>query len=145
MINIRTTRLAIFPLAVILLYYPLTSIAKTFSAKVVRVIDGDTVQAYDGATNTRIRLYGIDAPESKQAFGQKAKQTMIQLVANQVVNIQDHGQDVYGRILGTIYLNNNDVKEGANKRGNSSRLTQSFHFFMFEPIFSPVNALNQPI
>ncbi|WP_311409779.1 ESPR-type extended signal peptide-containing protein, partial [Escherichia coli] len=34
--------------------------------------------------------------------------------------------------------------EGANKRGNTSRLTQSFHFFMFEPIFSPVNALNQP-
>ncbi|RCR51867.1 DNA-binding response regulator, partial [Escherichia coli] len=27
------------------------------------------------------------------------------------------------------------LKEGANKRGNSSRLTQSFHFFMFEPIF----------
>ncbi|MFN0856613.1 hypothetical protein ACKWO8_22855, partial [Escherichia coli] len=38
-----------------------------------------------------------------------------------------------------------EAKEGANKRGNSSRLTQSFHFFMFEPIFSPVNALNQPI
>ena len=38
-----------------------------------------------------------------------------------------------------------NAKEGANKRGNSSRLTQSFHFFMFEPIFSPVNALNQPI
>ncbi len=37
------------------------------------------------------------------------------------------------------------AREGANKRGNSSRLTQSFHFFMFEPIFSPVNALNQPI
>ncbi|WP_347070237.1 hypothetical protein, partial [Escherichia coli] len=26
------------------------------------------------------------------------------------------------------------LREGANKRGNSSRLTQSFHFFMFEPI-----------
>ncbi|MDZ9925992.1 hypothetical protein SNE04_02480, partial [Escherichia coli] len=25
------------------------------------------------------------------------------------------------------------IREGANKRGNSSRLTQSFHFFMFEP------------
>ena len=36
-------------------------------------------------------------------------------------------------------------REGANKRGNTSRLTQSFHFFMFEPFFSPVNALNQPI
>ncbi len=42
-------------------------------------------------------------------------------------------------------LSDADAKEGANKRGNSSRLTQSFHFFMFEPIFSPVNALNQPI
>ncbi|AVE81425.1 hypothetical protein DN619_28530 [Klebsiella michiganensis] len=42
-------------------------------------------------------------------------------------------------------LSGRNVKEGANKRGNSSRLTQSFHFFMFEPIFSPVNALNQPI
>ncbi len=38
-----------------------------------------------------------------------------------------------------------NIREGANKRGNTSRLTQSFHFFMFEPIFSPVNALNQPI
>ncbi len=28
-------------------------------------------------------------------------------------------------------------REGANKRGNSSRLTQSFHFFMFEPFFLP--------
>ncbi|XEH49088.1 hypothetical protein NMD75_13505 [Edwardsiella tarda] len=42
-------------------------------------------------------------------------------------------------------LPTNCIREGANKRGNSSRLTQSFHFFMFEPIFSPVNALNQPI
>ncbi len=44
-----------------------------------------------------------------------------------------------------VSLNNARIREGANKRGNSSRLTQSFHFFMFEPIFSPVNALNQPI
>ena len=43
------------------------------------------------------------------------------------------------------YLATDNIREGANKRGNSSRLTQSFHFFMFEPIFSPVNALNQPI
>lgn len=36
-------------------------------------------------------------------------------------------------------------REGANKRGNSSRLTQSFHFFLFEPFFSPVNALNESL
>ena len=46
---------------------------------------------------------------------------------------------------GSSVLVDSSSREGANKRGNSSRLTQSFHFFMFEPIFSPVNALNQPI
>ncbi|CAJ1296683.1 hypothetical protein JRT83AECX_JRT83AEC_04112 [Escherichia coli] len=35
------------------------------------------------------------------------------------------------------YLQKIAAKEGANKRGNSSRLTQSFHFFMFEPFFLP--------
>ncbi|MDK7209562.1 restriction endonuclease, partial [Klebsiella quasivariicola] len=35
----------------------------------------------------------------------------------------------------TIFVQcKHSFKEGANKRGNSSRLTQSFHFFMFEPI-----------
>ncbi len=34
-------------------------------------------------------------------------------------------------------LNIKNLREGANKRGNSSRLTQSFHFFMFEPFFLP--------
>ena len=57
---------------------------------------------------------------------------------------------VFARLIDLViwyFLNRGSVraKEGANKRGNSSRLTQSFHFFMFEPIFSPVNALNQPI
>ncbi|MFY7285761.1 hypothetical protein, partial [Enterobacter cloacae complex sp. IR5448] len=61
-------------------------------------------------------------------------------------------EEISARILNASTLRQNTsipflqepFKEGANKRGNSSRLTQSFHFFMFEPIFSPVNALNQP-
>lgn len=34
---------------------------------------------------------------------------MTQLAANKVVVIEDHGQDVYGRMLGTLYLNNQDL------------------------------------
>lgn len=52
---------------------------------------------------------------------------------------------IQGKVIRVLDGDTIEVKEGANKRGNSSRLTQSFHFFMFEPIFSPVNALNQPI
>lgn len=67
--------------------------------------------------------------------------------------IEAHGGRGFGNTGECIEVKTNEplnsvmetLKEGANKRGNSSRLTQSFHFFMFEPIFSPVNALNQPI
>ncbi len=51
----------------------------------------------------------------------------------------------YRNLIITLVRREVAAREGANKRGNSSRLTQSFHFFMFEPIFSPVNASNQPI
>ena len=64
-------------------------------------------------------------------------------------NIFEHNGRCFMKKNETWMLLNGDatpnIREGANKRGNSSRLTQSFHFFMFEPIFSPVNALNQPI
>ncbi|HHD7482214.1 TPA: thermonuclease family protein [Klebsiella oxytoca] len=33
------------------------------------------------------------------------------LAANKDVVVQDHGQDVYGRMLGTIYLNNQDIND----------------------------------
>ncbi|MGN8322857.1 hypothetical protein ACFYKQ_24500, partial [Escherichia coli] len=42
---------------------------------------------------------------------------------------------VYSEGEEQISLGVRNTREGANKRGNSSRLTQSFHFFMFEPIF----------
>ncbi|MEB2411106.1 restriction endonuclease subunit S, partial [Enterobacter asburiae] len=44
----------------------------------------------------------------------------------------DTSEDVEG--AGNFSQLTTDSREGANKRGNSSRLTQSFHFFMFEPI-----------
>ena len=58
------------------------------------------------------------------------------------LNLPGMGSGVLEDIMS---IPDSSLREGANKRGNSSRLTQSFHFFMFEPIFSPVNALNQPI
>ena len=44
-----------------------------FSGKVVGITDGDTIRViHDGAAE-RIRLWGIDCPESKRAFGTRAK------------------------------------------------------------------------
>lgn len=81
-----------------------------FEAKVVKVIDGDTITAVDAQkTSIKIRLYGIDAPESKQVFGKNARQALSNAVATKVITVVDHGTDVYGRMLGTVWLDGYDI------------------------------------
>ncbi|WP_257639718.1 thermonuclease family protein [Campylobacter concisus] len=41
-----------------------------FSAKVVKISDGDTITILQNKEQTKVRLYGIDAPEKKQDYGQ---------------------------------------------------------------------------
>ena len=68
--------------------------ADTLTGKVVRVLDGDTVEVLDIETNAhRIRLTGIDAPETGQAFGTKAKRRLIELAAGKVVQVEFDKRD----------------------------------------------------
>ena len=76
-----------------------------FAGKVVAVADGDTVSVLRDGTNTvKIRLSGIDCPEKKQAFGQKAKQFTSTLAGEKQVKVIKKGQDRYGRTLGEVIL-----------------------------------------
>ena len=51
--------------------------AETFQCKVVGVTDGDTITCLtDQKKQVKVRLYQIDAPESGQVYGQKAKQAL---------------------------------------------------------------------
>lgn len=86
----------------------------------VRVIDGDTVEIKynDGRKSDRIRLVGIDAPESSQAFGLESKNALQNCVDNGNVNIRWQEQDRYGRLLGVVMSGNTDcnymqVQKGA--------------------------------
>src|SRR5882762_8795954 len=56
-------------------------VSQTLTGRVVRIADGDTVTVLD-ATNTqhRIRLQGIDAPESHQAFGTQSKKSLSDMI-----------------------------------------------------------------
>lgn len=99
-------------LSIFIVVTPFTAFAEkaNFEAKVVKVIDGDTVDVLtDANAKVRVRLYGIDAPESKQAFGQKARQALTGAVASKTVMVVDHGQDIYGRLLGSIWLDGYDI------------------------------------
>lgn len=79
--------------------------AGTFQAKVVHIADGDTITVLNEAKEqVRIRLNGIDCPETGQAFGRKATEFTKDLVALQTVTIKTFGQDRFGRTIGDVIL-----------------------------------------
>lgn len=78
--------------------------------KVIKVSDGDTVTILtEDKTQQKIRLNDIDAPEKKQAFGNKSKDNLAKYIAGKTVTVQYQKKDKYKRILGTIYYNNTDI------------------------------------
>lgn len=83
----------------------LASPAWAFQARTKTVHDGDSlkVQRADKQLVT-IRLYGIDAPEFKQAFGQDAKKRLMALVARKNVDIEPVDTDHYGRTVALVRL-----------------------------------------
>jgi endonuclease YncB( thermonuclease family) len=84
--------------------------ADTLAGKVVRILDGDTVEVLDVQKRIhRVRLAGIDAPESKQPFGTKAKQQLSALVGGEWVSVDWHKRDRYDRLVGKILLDGADL------------------------------------
>jgi endonuclease YncB( thermonuclease family) len=78
--------------------------------KVVKITDGDTIHVLDQSrVKHKIRLMGIDTPEKKQAFGQKAKQNLSNLIAGQFIEVEYKKRDRYGRILGKLLKNGQDI------------------------------------
>lgn len=78
--------------------------------KVVKVSDGDTITILTSdKTQHKIRLNDIDAPEKKQAFGNKSKDNLAKYIAGKTVTVEYQKKDKYKRILGTIYYNNTDI------------------------------------
>ena len=70
-----------------------------FSAKVVKISDGDTITVLSGKEQTKVRLYGIDAPEKKQDYGQRSKQFLASLIAGQVIEVEPKGQDINAQMV----------------------------------------------
>ena len=90
--------------SLILLPWPDIVSATTITAKVVRVLDGDTIEVLHNQHPERIRLSGIDCPEKGQAFGKKAKQAASELAFGKEVTVQTYGHDKYTRTIGDVIL-----------------------------------------
>jgi len=93
-----------------------TADAATLLGKVVHVADGDTITVLDESkTQYRIRLAGIDAPESKQPYGQASRKHLAELVANKNVAVEWAKHDKYGRIVGKVMVASPDTCPDARR------------------------------
>lgn len=105
--------------------------------EVVRIADGDTITLLvDGEQQVKVRLYGIDCPETKQDFYQVAKQFTSDRTAQQYVSVEVIETDRYGRTVGIVHLPNGDIlNEELLKAGlawHYKQYDQSDHFASLE-------------
>lgn len=92
--------------------------AERVTGRVVSISDGDTITVLDAnMTQHKIRLAGIDAPEKNQAFGNRSKESLSDLVFDKTVNVETEKNDRYGRQVGKVLVNGQDVNLVQLERG----------------------------
>jgi micrococcal nuclease len=105
--------------------------AASARAFVVRVVDGDTIEARIGGRVEDVRYIGVDTPETVkpgtpvQCFGPRASDFNHQLVERRRVRL-DFGverRDVYGRLLAYVHLGDRFVNADLVRRGLARSLT----------------------
>jgi endonuclease YncB( thermonuclease family) len=102
----------------VVLLLPALTLAAELQGRVVGVHDGDTFTLLqDGNQQTRVRLAEIDAPESKQPYGNKAKQELSSLIFGKTVTVTIQDTDRYGRTVGRVFINSLDVNAEMIRRG----------------------------
>lgn len=95
-----------------------TAGAATLRGEVVGLSDGDTLTVLDSERHPhRVRLVGIDAPEKRQAFGERSRQHLSELVFRQEVVVDWKKRDRYGRILGLVRVRSVDVGQAQLRAG----------------------------
>lgn len=82
---------------------------QSLTGRVVHLADGDTLTVLASGQQYRIRLWGIDAPESQQAFGQRAKQDLGDKVFGRTVSVEIKDRDRYGRLVGVVILDRRNI------------------------------------
>ncbi len=103
---------------VVLFFLSVSVSAQTLTGKVVGITDGDTITILDGNNRQhKIRLYGIDTPESGQAFGKAAEQHTSGLVARKTVDVTTYDTDRHGRIVGVVKVNGKNVNQSLISAG----------------------------
>jgi micrococcal nuclease len=82
--------------------------------KVTEVIDGDTFRIQN---DTKVRLFGINAPEMGNCGSDEAKKALTKLILNKKVVLREPKADGFGRVLALVYQNGIPINEAMVKTG----------------------------
>ena len=95
-----------------------TAYSDTLTGRVVGISDGDTLTLLDESRKQhKIRLAGIDTPEKGQPFGEYCKKSLSDLAYNRIVTIESNKLDHYGRFIGKVLVDGQDVNLEQVRRG----------------------------
>ncbi|MES1983264.1 MAG: thermonuclease family protein [Pseudomonadota bacterium] len=93
------------------------ALAEDFSARVIAVMDGDTVLALHDGQRIKLRLANIDAPEMSQDFGPAARLSLVELVLLKPVRTTIVGVDKYQRLVAILRIAEHSINEEQVRRG----------------------------
>ena len=115
-------------IALIFLYTSCAISGEIIEGTVVGVHDGDTLTLMIAGNHTvKIRLAQIDSPESDQAFGKRAKQSLSDLAFKKAVRVDKETMDKYGRTVGTVFVGDLDINREQVKRGMAWAFLKYLH------------------
>lgn len=93
----------------------------TLLCLVIAISDGDTLTARCGAPGAyqkvKVRIAAIDAPESRQAFGQLSRKNVVRLCFKQQATVQRLEIDQYGRTVANVRCAGTDVATAQVRSG----------------------------
>lgn len=79
--------------------------------KVIEVIDGDTFKIYQGNQTRRVRLMGVNAPETGKCLSREAKEKLAGLILDKNVTLADQFLDPFGRIMANVFTDGKYVNQ----------------------------------
>lgn len=87
---------------------------------VSKVADGDTFTLNAvGQAPRAVRLYGIDAPERDQAYGELATTALVAWIDGREVRVAVEDVDIYGRLVGRVFVNDSNINLAMVEQGHA--------------------------
>jgi len=101
-----------------LLLTALPAWAETLTGCVVAIADGDTLTLLTpDRRQVKVRLHGIDTPEARQPFGNRARQALADMAFQKPARVEVQETDRYGRTVGRVYVGAVDVNAELVRQG----------------------------